>query len=199
MTPSVLGLGYGFGVDAKGVGLLQIPMGLGSVIAGISVGRILRTRFPTITLAGGAGLMLLASVVTSFWHAGKVEVLFGILLFGLGMGATTASVPNLTIASVPPSVQAWMSSMVQASQTLIASVMPVIAFAVLNSNVATVIEGYAFYTDGGTSVAYLISAGSASVALVVALTLHRRRKVIVARASATAEAESADREPVAAA
>lgn len=197
MTPAVLGLGYGFGVDAKGVGLLQIPMGLGSVIAGITVGRMLRTTFPTLTLAGGAGLMMLASVVTAFWHVGKVEALFGILLFGLGMGALTASVPNLTIASVPPSVQASMSSMVQASQTLIASVMPVIAFTVLNSNVATVVDGYGFYTDGAMSVAYLISAASALVAIVVVLTLHRRRNEITERVAVQTAAETAEREPVA--
>ncbi|MBM4556618.1 MFS transporter [Rhodococcus hoagii] len=199
MTPSVLGLGYGFGVDAKGVGLLQIPMGLGSVIAGIVVGRILRRTFPTLTLAGGAGLLLLGSVFTAFWHVGKVEVLFGILLFGLGMGATTASIPNLTIASVPPSVQASMSSMVQASQTLIASIMPVIAFAVLNSNVATAVDGYGFYTDGSMSVAYLISAASSLVAIVIVLTLHRRRKQITEQVAAQTAAEVPTREPVVAA
>lgn len=43
MTPAMLGLGYGFGVDAKGVGLIQIPMGVGSVLGGIVVGRMLRT------------------------------------------------------------------------------------------------------------------------------------------------------------
>jgi len=201
MTPSVLGLGYGYGVDAKGVGLLQIPMGLGSVIGGIVVGRILRTKFPTVTLAAGAALMLSASVVTAFWHVGKPAVLFGILLFGLGMGANTASVPNLTIASVPPSVQASMSSMVQASQTLLASVLPVVAFAVLNSNVATVVEGYAFYTDHGMTIAYLIAGASSLAAIFVVMTLHRRRKDIVAqaKAQADAEAESADQEPVVAA
>ncbi|PTR22523.1 MFS transporter [Rhodococcus sp. OK519] len=199
MTPSALGLGYGFGVDAKGVGLLQIPMGVGSVVAGIAVGRILRTKFPTLTLAGGAALMLVASVVTSFWHVGKVEVLFGILLFGLGMGATTASIPNLVIASVPPSVQASMSSMVQASQTLIASVLPVIAFAVLNSNVATVVGGYGFYTDGSFGIAYLISAASSLLAIVVVLSLHRRRKAIAEQVAADSASDTADREPVTAA
>lgn len=190
MTPSALGLGYGFGVDAKGVGLIQIPMGVGSVIGGIVVGRMLRTKFPTLTLAGGAAFMLAASVMTGFWHTGEPEVLVGILLFGLGMGATTASIPNLTIASVPPSVQASMSSMVQASQTLISSVLPVIAFAVLNSNVATVVEGYGFYADSGVTIAYLIGGVSALAAIAVVMTLHRQRRTIVAQAAV----ESAPRE-----
>ncbi|WP_430335080.1 MFS transporter [Rhodococcus sp. ACT016] len=195
MTPAALGLDYGFGVDAKGVGLIQIPMGVGSVIGGIVVGRMLRTKFPTLTLAGGATLMLSASVVTGFWHAGKPEVLFGILLFGLGMGATTASIPNLTIASVPPSVQASMSSMVQASQTLLASILPVIAFAVLNSNVATVIDGYGFYSDNGMTIAYLIGGVSSLAAILVVLTLHRRRQAIVAQAAADSAPSERDPEP----
>ncbi|MDH6282244.1 MFS transporter [Prescottella agglutinans] len=198
MTPAALGLGYGFSVDAKGVGLIQIPMGVGSVIGGVLVGRLLRTKFPTVTLAGGAGLMLAASVVTSFWHTGKPEVLVGILLFGLGMGMTTASVPNLVIASVPQSVQASMSSMVQASQTLVASVLPVIAFAVLNSNVATVIDGYGFYSDHGMTIAYLIGGASSLAAILVAMTLHRRRQTIAAQAAESASSER-DPEPVQAA
>ncbi|RVW06948.1 MFS transporter [Prescottella agglutinans] len=199
MTPSVLGLGYGFGVDAKGVGLIQIPMGVGSVIGGIVVGRMLRTKFPTLTLAGGAAFMLAASVVTAFSHTGKPEVLFGILLFGLGMGATTASIPNLTIASVPPSVQASMSSMVQASQTLLASILPVIAFAVLNSNVATVIDGYGFYADNGMTIAYLIGGLSSLAAILVVMTLHRRRHAIAAQAATDAAASERDPEPLPAA
>ncbi|MGF7124841.1 MFS transporter [Rhodococcus sp. BE178] len=194
MTPAVLGLGYGFGVDAKGVGLIQIPMGVGSVIGGVLVGRMLRTKFPTLTLAGGAALMMLGSLVTAFWHGGKVEVLFGILLFGLGMGATTASIPNLVIASVPPSVQASMASMVQASQTLVASIMPVIAFAVLNSNIATVIDGYGFYSDGSMGVAYLISGASSLIAIIIVMTLHRHRKSITARVAAESATESASNE-----
>ncbi len=92
-----------------------------------------------------------------------------------------------------------MSSMVQASQTLIASIMPVIAFAVLNSNVATAVDGYGFYTDGSMSVAYLISAASSLVAIVIVLTLHRRRKQITEQVAAQTAAEVPTREPVVAA
>ncbi len=73
--------------------------------------------------------------------------------------------------------------------------MPVIAFAVLNSNVATAVDGYGFYTDGSMSVAYLISAASSLVAIVIVLTLHRRRKQITEQVAAQTAAEFPHREP----
>ncbi|MGO4202729.1 hypothetical protein AB4Z09_13445 [Rhodococcus sp. TAF43] len=144
---SAAGMGYGSGIDAKQFAILQAPIGVGSVIGGLAVGRMIRTVNPAITKFVGVSLMLAASILTAFWHTDKAPLLVWVLIFGLGMGAFTASIPNLVIASVPASVQASMSSMVQVSQSLISSVFPVVAFAVLNSHVATVVDGYAFCTD----------------------------------------------------
>lgn len=99
-------------------------------------------------------------MLTAFAHSAKFPLVLWVLLFGIGMGIATASIPNLVIHSVPADVQASMSSMVQTSQTLIASIFPVAAFTVLNSHVATVIEGYASYTDTGMVVVYLMCDGA---------------------------------------
>ena len=175
MAPATLALGYGFGIDAKQFAILQAPIGVGSVIGGLAVGRLIRTVNPALTKVVGVSLMLTASVLTAFWHTDKATLLVWVLLFGLGMGAFTASIPNLVIASVPASVQASMSSMVQVSQALISSVFPVVAFAILNSHVTLVVDGYAFYTDGGMTIAFLLAAAGAAVSVLVATRLLRRR------------------------
>ncbi|MFC9515093.1 MFS transporter [Nocardiaceae bacterium NPDC056970] len=175
MAPATLALGYGFGIDAKEFAILQAPIGVGSVIGGLAVGRLIRTVNPALTKITGVSLMLVASILTAFWHTDKAPLLIWVLIFGLGMGTFTASIPNLVIASVPASVQASMSSMVQVSQSLISSVFPVVAFAMLNSHVATVVEGYAYYTDGGITLSFVLSAAGAAVSILVATTLLRRR------------------------
>ncbi|MFC7449068.1 MFS transporter [Rhodococcus daqingensis] len=175
MTPAALALGYGFGVDAKQFAILQAPIGLGSVIGGLGVGRAIRTMRPSATMIIGMGLMLAGSALTAFSHTDKALLVIWVLLFGLGMGAFTASIPNLVIASVPATVQASMSSMVQTSQTLIASIFPVAAFAILNSYVATVVDGYAFYTGGGISLSFLIAAAGSALSILVVAGLLRRR------------------------
>ncbi|NCL74143.1 hypothetical protein AIIKEEIJ_01585 [Rhodococcus sp. YH1] len=129
--------------------------------------------------------MASSSVLTAFAHSAKFPLVLWVLLFGIGMGITTASIPNLVIHSVPADVQASMSSMVQTSQTLIASIFPVAAFTVLNSHVATVIEGYAYYTDTGMVVSYLMCAGASAASLAVAVGLLRRRVHTAEDANAT--------------
>ncbi|MCJ0902796.1 MFS transporter [Rhodococcus sp. ARC_M6] len=176
MAPATLALGYGFGIDAKQFAILQAPIGIGSVIGGLSAGRAIRHIKPTVTLIVGLGLMTTSSVLTAALHADRTALLVWVLLFGIGMGAATASIPNLVIASVPAAVQATMSSMVQTAQTLIASIFPVVAFAMLSAHVATVVDGYTYYTDGGMARAYVLCAASSVAAIVVAsLLLHRRR------------------------
>ncbi|WP_416061738.1 MFS transporter [Rhodococcus indonesiensis] len=185
MAPISLGLGYGFGVDARQFAILQAPIGVGSLVGGLAAGRAIRSARPALTLVVGLSVMASSSVLTAFAHSAKFPLVLWVLLFGIGMGITTASIPNLVIHSVPADVQASMSSMVQTSQTLIASIFPVAAFTMLNSHVATVIEGYAYYTDTGMVVAYLMCAGASAASLAVAVGLLRRRVHTAEDANAT--------------
>lgn len=175
MTPVALALGYGFGVDAKEFALLQAPIGVGSVLGGIAVGRAIRSVSPALTLVAGSSLMMVACVLTAFSHTDKALLTVWVLVFGTGMGMLTASIPNLVIATVPATVQASMAGMVQTSQSLISSVFPVVAFAVLNSHVATLIDGYAYYSGTGMTVTFLIAAGGCVLSVVAAASVLRRR------------------------
>ncbi|WP_330255188.1 MFS transporter [Nocardia sp. NBC_00565] len=180
MTPAVMGLGYGFGVSAKGFAVFQAPIGgmvvVGGVVVGILVGRNVRPRLLMIV---GLLMFSAAFVCTALSHTNKPLLLVFAGLAGTGMGLAYAAVPNLLIEAVPPQLQASTASIVSVAQSVIASVLPVIAFAVLNNSYIAAFppemtQGHTFYTDKGFQIAFLIGAVASGIGALLAVLLPRR-------------------------
>ncbi|WP_412015787.1 MFS transporter [Nocardia sp. KC 131] len=180
MTPAVMGLGYGFGISAKGFAIFQSPMAamtmVGGVIVGALVGRGIR---PRPLLAGGMALISAAFVLCGQMHDNKALLMAFAGLCGTGMGLAMSAVPNLLIEAVPPQLQASTASIVAVSQSVVASILPVIVFTVLNNSYIApfpmeMTHGHTFYTDNGFRIAFLMGAVAAGVAALFALLLPRK-------------------------
>ncbi len=184
MTPAMLGLGYGFGVDAKGTALFQTPTGLFTVVGGVIVGLLVgRGARPRMTLAAGAVSAGLGCGFAAFSHDSKGLLILFSALVGLGMGLGYASIPNLLIEAVPPQLQASTASIAGVFQSVFPAVLPVIAFTVMNNSYIAQLPpqvmqalppGTVMYTSDGFKVAYLIAAGAAVACLLAALALPSR-------------------------
>ncbi|MBJ8344717.1 MFS transporter [Antrihabitans sp. YC2-6] len=174
MTPELLGLDYGFGVTAKGFAQFQAPIGAAAVVGGLIVGFCVPRIHPRLFMAAGQLFLVLGAVLTAYSHDTKGALIAFALIEGLGLGMTYAAVPNLVIAAVPAKLQATTSSMVSVFQSGLAAILPVIVFTVLNSHIATVLQGNAFYTNEGIRLGFLIAAGAALVGGLAALALPAR-------------------------
>lgn len=180
MTPAALGLGYGFGVSAKGFAIFQAPIGgmvvVGGVVVGILVSRNVR---PRVLMIAGTLLMAAAFAFIAVKHDDKALLLVFAGMAGTGMGLGYAATPNLLIEAVPPQLQASTASIVNVVQSVLAAALPVIAFAVLNNSYIApfppeLTQGAILYTDKGFQVAFLIGAVASGIATVLALALPRR-------------------------
>ncbi len=174
MTPAVLGLGYGFGVSAEGFAVFQAPFGGATVIGGFIVGFLVSRTGSRTPMTVGMAVMALACTLTAISHESKPQVIIFSALVGLGGGIGYAAAPNLLLATVPQPLQGTTGAVSSVSQNVLPAVLPVVAFTVLNSHIATVVEGAAFYTDEGLTIGFLIAAGAALIAAVAAFALPRR-------------------------
>ncbi len=173
MTPAILGLNYGFGVTAEGFAKYQAPIGAAAVIGGLIVGFSVPRIRPRLLMVAGQLFLVLGAVLTALSHQSSGTLIVFALIEGLGLGMTYAAVPNLVISAVPAQLQATTSSMVSVFQSGLAAVLPVIVFTVLNSRIAMVVQGNAFYTDEGLKIGFLIAGAAALIGGLAALVLPR--------------------------
>ncbi|MGC5255730.1 MFS transporter [Gordonia sp. DT218] len=165
MTPAVLGLGYGFGIDAESYALFLVPNAACVVIGGIVAGNLVaRGLRPRMLMISGLAFMALGFLLVGAANGSKPMLMFFAGVAGLGMGFAYSSVPNLLIEAVPPQMQATSASVVNVAQNVVAAILPVAVFAVLNNSFMApipkeMVHGATFYTDGGISVAFWIGAG----------------------------------------
>ncbi|QDQ98842.1 MFS transporter [Tomitella fengzijianii] len=199
MTPSSLGLGYGFGVDAEGFAIFQVPIGALTMVGGIIVGLLCARGIAARTLLiNGSALLILGGVLTALENDSKGLLLLWGAVFGLGTGLGYAAIPNLVIKAAPPELQASTASMTGVSQSLVASITPVIAYAVMNNSFMAPIDpqltgGAVMYTEGGFVAAFLVAAGAGLVALIMALGIPR----VFTRFAAYTGPSATEAEPVA--
>lgn len=180
MTPAIMGLGYGFGVDAEGFAIFQAPIGAMTVVGGLIVGVLVgRQVKPKPLMAAGMVSAAIGATLTAFSHDSKGTLIVFAGLVGLGMGLAYAAVPNLLIEAVPPQLQASTASIVGVFQSVFPAVLPVLAFAALNNSYKVPIplemtQGVQFYTDQGFKVAFLMVAVAAILGLLAAVALPNR-------------------------
>jgi len=174
MTPAVLGLHYGFGVDAEGYAIFAAPLGAGAVIGGLIVGVLVSRISPRYLLIAGSGLLAAAAVLVAVSHGSRGMVITWCAVQGLGQGLCYAAGPNLVIRAVPPALQGSMSSMLQVFSSGLGAIFPVVVFTVLNSGHVTVVQGNIFYSNSGMTTGFLITAGIAVAAAITAFAIPHR-------------------------
>jgi MFS family permease len=174
MTPSQAQLGYGFSLDATGYAKIQAPLGATMAVTGIVVGILVsRGRSPKLVMFLGQVVMLGAGSGLAFAHGAQFTAAAWVAVMGVGYGLAAASIPSLVFCAVPPERQGSMSSMTQVFQGGLAATLGVVAFTVLNSNVAMAGEGFLLYSDSGMTKGLLIGAAGSLVGVLCAWALPR--------------------------
>lgn len=179
MTPSTFGLGYGFGLDAEGYALFQVPLGVMTMAGGIVVGTLCGRGVPPRSLLFASMVCMgLGAVLTAIQHDSKSTLFVFAGLVGLGMGLGYAAIPNQLIGTVPAQLQASTASIAGVVQSLISAALPVIVFAVMNNSFvadlsADVTGGAVAYSDGGFVAAFVITAVTAVLGVVAVFAIPR--------------------------
>jgi predicted MFS family arabinose efflux permease len=92
--------GYGLAMPVMWAGFVIAPLSVGSFAANRVVRRVAHRINLTRLLPIGAGVMAFAALQLWLAHAHIAELLLGMLLFGIGMGASYAAMPALIARSV---------------------------------------------------------------------------------------------------
>lgn len=179
MTPRTFGLGYGFGLDAEGYALFQVPLGVMTMAGGIVVGTLCGRGVPPRSLLFASMVCMgLGAVLTAIQHDSKSTLFLFAGLVGLGMGLGYAAIPNQLIGTVPAQLQASTAGIAGVVQSLISAALPVIVFAVMNNSFvadlsADVTGGAVAYSDGGFVAAFVITAVTAVLGVVAVFAIPR--------------------------
>jgi predicted MFS family arabinose efflux permease len=166
--------GYGMALPVIWAGWVMFPLSVGSFLANRVVRRVSRRVDLAVLLPVGAGIMAFAAAQLWLAHAELWELLCGMFLFGVGMGASYAAMPALIARSVAAQEVGSSVSFNQVLRTVGSSFGTAIAAAVISAHSGT--GGVA--TETGITGTFEVSAlvcGAVFVALVVHSRVAARR------------------------
>jgi EmrB/QacA subfamily drug resistance transporter len=170
-TPPVAG--YGFGASVTASGLFLLPSSLIMLVAAPLSGR-LGTRFGSkLPLALGAVFAAAGYFWLAALHGAKIDIYFGSLLLGLGIGLAFAATANLIVEAVPQEVTGVASAINAVMRTIGGAIGAQISAAIVS---AQFVLGGRFPAESGFTAAFALSGAGALVALAVAFAIpaHRR-------------------------
>jgi len=162
--------GYGFGLDATGAGLLMLPGALMMLVAGPFAGVLVRRYGGKLPLALGAAISASSLLAMSLDHSTQAAMVAWNITNSVGIGLAFAAMPNLIFAAVPQRETGEATGFNTLVRSVGASLGAQITAAVLT---ASVIAGGLLPTDDGYTTAFLVSAGIAIVAALVAVMIPR--------------------------
>lgn len=190
LTPSILGGGYGLGLSATGLAQITTTQSLTSVVAGLITGLVVRRVGPWHTARFGMVFIGLGTLWIALRHDSVPDMIFGVLLMGLGSGSCAASVPNLVIAASPKKDQASFSSGIQVVISGIGGVTPVLGFVVLGRSAFSGPGGAIVYSDAAITAALFGCVALAATGAVIMSTVLRPRLNSFAAADDMDEAQA---------
>ncbi|HYI17558.1 MAG TPA: MFS transporter [Solirubrobacteraceae bacterium] len=168
--------GYGFGLDATGAGLLMLPGALMMLVAGPVSGQ-LGTRFGSkLPLTAGAALTGLGLLAMALDHSSQLAVTAWNVVISIGIGLAFAAMANLIVEAVPPSQTGEATGVNTLVRSVGASIGSQVTAAIL---AASVISGSGLAQESGFTAAYLVCAGVAGLAAVLAALIPRGAHAVV--------------------
>lgn len=163
--------GYGAALPLAWAGFVMLPFTVGSLIANRIVRRLRGDHASRLVLPAGAVVVMMSAALLAVVHDSLVWVLVGMLLNGLGVGATYAALPVLIARRVAAHEFGSAVSFNQVLRTVGGSVGSAIAAAVF----AAALAATGFPTSAGITFAYAVSAaGSAVTVILLSINIVRR-------------------------
>jgi len=184
-TPVSSGWGLGLTVQAAGIALLPLLVGMSAV--GFAAGAIARVVPLRVMMALGALLMAGGVVLAVAEHTALITIAIAGGVFGLGIGLAYASAASIIVESVPADRTGIATGVNANLRTIGSAIGSAFTTAVVFGSVAPGDEpGFDSYT-----LAWLTIAGAAVVAAVIVLAVRPRR----ADAATPRPLETADESP----
>ncbi|HEX8104807.1 MAG TPA: MFS transporter [Solirubrobacteraceae bacterium] len=176
--------GYGFGASVTVAGLFLAPsavvMLIGGPIAG-SLGTRFGSRFPLLL---GCAIATVAFVFLALFHDARWHIYAGTALQGVGISFAFASMANLIVEAVPQSATGVATGMNAIMRTIGGSLGAQVVASVI---AASVVAGGRLPAESGFTAAFAIAAGGTLAALLAALAIPTRRRMLAdARAAEVA-------------
>ena len=184
-TPASSGWGLGLGVQAAGLALLPLLIGMSSV--GFATGAIARVIPLRLMMALGALLMAGGVVFAVFDHETLVTLAIAGGVFGLGVGLAYASTASIIVESVPAD-RTGIATGVNANLRTIGSAVgsaftTAVVFGAVEPGATPALDGYA--------VAWLTLAAGAVAAAILVLTVRPRGRTDAATPRSLEDADEA--------
>ncbi len=167
--------GYGIALPVFWAGFVMFPLSVGSFTANRIVRRVSNRISLTALLPIGAGVVAVSGTMLWFAHTQLWEILLGMLLFGLGMGASYAAMPALIARSVATEELGSSVSFNQVLRTVGSSFGTAVAGAVLAANMGPDMHS----TDTGITLTLAIGA-ILCMAVFAALLIHTLKSTVSA-------------------
>jgi EmrB/QacA subfamily drug resistance transporter len=162
--------GFGFGLDATGAGLLLLPGALMMLLAG-PISGALGTRFGSkLPLALGAATVSAGLLGLGLGHGSELAVTAWSFLMSTGVGLAFAAMANLIVEAVPTEQTGEATGINALTRTVGASIGSQVCAAIL---AGSAVAGSPLPTDDGFVVAFLVSAGVAALAAIIAVAIPR--------------------------
>ena len=183
--------GYGFQLDATGAGLLMLPGALMMLVAGPFAGVLVGRYGAKLPLAAGALISAGSLLGMALDHSTQGAMVLWNITNSIGIGLAFAAMPNLIFAAVPQSETGEATGFNTLVRSVGASLGSQITAAILTGSV---IAGATLPTNDSYTIAFLVSAGIATVAALVAALIPRvKDPVPVAAHAAPAQPVYAER------
>lgn len=158
--------GWGFGVDATTAGLLMLPGALAMLFMGPLSGALGARVGNKVPLALGSLLSAVGLLLLSIDHSTQLAVIVYNLVLSCGIGFAFSAMPNLIVEAVPQEQTGEATGFNALVRSIGSSLGSQVAAAVL---AGTVITATGLPTDRAFDVAFLVGAGGAAIATVLAL------------------------------
>ena len=160
--------GYGFGLGATGAGLLMLPGALVMLVAGPLAGALVRRFGGKLPLALGAAVSAAGLLLLGLDHGTETAMIAWNIVLSIGIGLAFAAMPNLIFDAVPMAETGEATGFNTLVRSVGASLGSQVAAAILTASAIGALP-----SDDGYTAAFLVSAGVATAAALVAVLIPR--------------------------
>jgi MFS family permease len=162
---------YGFSASPIEVGLFFVPSSIAMMIAGPLAGSLGTRLGNAVTLRIGIGFLALSLVLLAAVHHEPWTIYAWMVLMGVGLAFSFASLGTLVIENSPPGETGIASGMNTIMRTIGAALGSQVAAAIISAHT---LPGTEVPLESGFTIAFAVSAVGALVALLPTFLLSRR-------------------------
>ena len=162
--------GYGFDSSLVTVGLVLLPLSIGSLASSRLSGALTQRFGPGKVVAGGAVLVGLDMTYLALTRQYIWEFALAVLILGVGVGLTFAMMPALIIRSVPPEETGSATGLNQVLRLVGGAIGSAASIAILSSRHQ---PGLPYPESSGYTISFLAGAVICFIAAIVCLVLVR--------------------------